>query len=154
MNTSKNAKCARAADSAQRAKLLGFHRGTGVHLIPEHRSESSRNRVHLAADSPANTVSRVGMGNAEARFSFAVCRKRCAASYTLDASTSRLCRRPFESITVTLPTSTQPTVYAQANKRRTYARFGPRPRTAANYSRRTSFGFLSSRRRINRECRR
>src|SRR5262249_20652865 len=45
-----------------RPETVRLHRGTGVHLhtgilfgiIPEHRSESSRNRVHLAPDSPTN----------------------------------------------------------------------------------------------------
>jgi hypothetical protein len=44
-----------------RPETVRLHPGTGVHLhpgilfeiIPEHRSESSRNRVHLAPDSPA-----------------------------------------------------------------------------------------------------
>jgi len=43
-----------------RPETVRLHPGTGVHLhpgilfeiIPEHRSESSRNRVHLAPDSP------------------------------------------------------------------------------------------------------
>jgi hypothetical protein len=42
------------------AETVRLHPGTGVHLhpgilfeiIPEHRSESSRNRVHLVPDSP------------------------------------------------------------------------------------------------------
>src|SRR5579863_7085354 len=50
-------------------ETVRLHPGTGVHLhpgtlfgiIPEHRSESSRNRVHLAPDSPLNTpIDRIG----------------------------------------------------------------------------------------------
>src|SRR5579863_2248821 len=46
-----------------RPETVRLHPGTGVHLhpgilfeiIPEHRSESSRNRVHLAPDSPTRS---------------------------------------------------------------------------------------------------
>jgi hypothetical protein len=45
-----------------RPEPVRLHPGTGVHLhpgilfgiIPEHRSESSRNRVHLSPESPAS----------------------------------------------------------------------------------------------------
>src|SRR5215471_6628052 len=48
-----------------RPETVRLHPGTGVHLhpgilfgfIPEHRSESSRNRVHLAPDSPQGASS-------------------------------------------------------------------------------------------------
>src|ERR1041384_2668858 len=49
-----------------RPETVRLHPGTGVHLhpgilfeiIPEHRSESSRNRVHLVPDSPIRAASR------------------------------------------------------------------------------------------------
>jgi hypothetical protein len=47
-----------------RPETVRLHPGSGVHLhpgilfeiIPEHRSESYRNRVHLASDSPSKTL--------------------------------------------------------------------------------------------------
>jgi hypothetical protein len=93
-----------------RAETVRLHLGTGVHLhpgilfgiIPEHCSESSRNRVHLAPDSPPGRVNlwlrpaeRDPLGNAPSTPGFLPAKVgRCIITCQNNARRSAVRKRP------------------------------------------------------------